>query len=84
MNNPITLSFILKANDIEPQVIYDLTIDGLDVERCKLQANAASLNAAGYCQSLKKIQQYYRILSVFRGDTLNSITCITRREESSN
>lgn len=73
METPITLSYILKIYEINPQIIYNVIVEGLEIERIKLQANASAYNAAGYVLSLQKIQQYYRILSVFRGETLNAI-----------
>lgn len=73
MNCPITLSYILEMNNVSPKIIYDLTVEGLEIEQCKLQTNAATYNATGYHQSLQKIQQYHRVLSIFRGDTLNAI-----------
>jgi hypothetical protein len=81
MATPITLSQILQFNNVNPQVVYNLAVEGLEIERCKLESYAAIYNAVGYSQSLERIQQYYRLLSIFRGDTLNSIT---GREQSSN
>jgi hypothetical protein len=72
MKTPITLSLILQINEISIHVIYDLLVEGLDVERNKLRTNEASKNAAGYIQSLNRISQYHRLLSILRHDTLNT------------
>ena len=70
---PISLSHMLQVHEISAQTLRDLVIQGIEIERVNLQSFEASFNAVGYCASLRKINQYYRILSVLRGDTLNAL-----------
>lgn len=70
----ISLSYLLTIHEIGPETLRDLAIQGIETERLNLQAYEASFNAVGYCASMKKISQYYRILSILRGDTLNALS----------
>jgi hypothetical protein len=74
MNSPINLSCILRINDVDPSTVYHLTVQGLEIERLKLEAYESSYNVAGYSRSLRKIFEYQRVLSMIRFDTLDSIS----------
>lgn len=71
---PITLSLLLQLKDIKPQTIHDLAVQGIEIERLNLQSFEANLNPTGYAASMKKITQYFHILSVLRGDTLDALS----------
>lgn len=69
----ITLSLLLQINDVRPNSLYQLIIQGLEFERIRLQAAEAAVNVFEYRESLKTIFEYQRILAILRGDTLNAI-----------
>jgi hypothetical protein len=71
--SPISLSFLLQINDVNPNSLYQLAIQGIEIERINLQSHESSYNTVGYTQSLNRIYEYQRILSIIRGDTLNKI-----------
>jgi hypothetical protein len=74
MNTIISLSYLLHVHEINTDTLRDLAVQGIESERINLQAYEATYNAVGYCASLRKITQYYKILSVLRGDTLNALS----------
>lgn len=74
MNTVISLSYLLQVHEINPQTLKDLASQAIEFERVNLQACEATFNAVGYCNSLRKIGQYYKILSVLRSDTLDVLS----------
>ncbi len=84
MSDAITLSLFLQLKDINPNTIYQLVISGLENERINLQVFEASLDVAGYTNSLFKIRQYQRILSILRTDTLNALGAATSGQQPVN
>ena len=69
----ITISTLLRAHDIDAALIYDLTIEAIELERIRLDICRTNKDHIQYVTSLKKISQLQRLLSLIRIDALNGL-----------
>lgn len=69
--NPISLSNMFQVHGIAAETIYNLLLDGVEKERQNLVTHKSDNNIQGYRLSTSNINQYERMLSILRCDTLD-------------
>ena len=67
----ITINTLLKVYDIEPALLYNQTIEAIDLEESRLEIHESNHDHNSCVQSRMKIMQSKRLLSVIRIDALD-------------